>query len=179
MGIHLNTMEEVPEEKANETPSGTMGDTKCWDAAKRDDSGLRASIDAKGTNSYYYAHSGASVEPPAPKLIGKELIEVDKVRVINVEKYLFMDDKKKVKVYVEIDGIGEYKDQITCDFTKDTFDLVIKEIDGENTLRRLWVDDLHCAIEPEASKIMVKPNKIIVSLMKDVESTWYKLRKSS
>jgi len=166
-------------EASPEAPSAThMGCTKDWDANKRDDSGMRASIEAKGSNSYYYAHAGESVEPPKPILIGKELVEMDKVKVINIERYMFMDDKAKVKVYVEIEGIGEHKDNISCEFTKDTFDLVIKELDGPNTLRRLWVDDLHCAIDPDTSKIMVKPNKIIVALKKEVESTWYKLRKS-
>merc|ERR1712070_340957 len=131
-----------------------MGDTKAWDAAKRDDSGLRASIEAKGTNSYYYAHSGESVAPPVPKLIGKEYVEMDKIRVLNIEKYMFMDDGKKVKVYIEIEGIGEHKEKISCSFTKDTFDLVIKELDGPDSLRRLFVDDLHCAIDADASKIL-------------------------
>jgi len=91
-----------------------------------------------------------------------------------------MDDKKRVKVYVEMEGIGDHPSElITCDFTKDTFDLVLKELDGENSLRRLWVNDLHCAIDPEKSKITIKPDKIIISLFKEVESTWFKLRKSA
>ena len=55
---------------------------------------------------------------------------------------------------------------------------MLKNLDGDNSLRRLYVDDLHCGIDPDKSKITVKPNKIIVSLLKEVESTWYRLRKS-
>jgi len=61
-----------------------------------------------------------------PKLIGKELVDLKEVKLTNVEKYLFADDKKKVKVYVEIEGVGTFKEHIGCEFTKDTFDLVIK-----------------------------------------------------
>lgn len=166
-------------EPGESVPDGaSMGDTKHWDANKRDDSGLRTSISAKGSNSYYYAHAGESVAPPEPKLIGREMVDVDKVRVLNVDKYMFADEKKKVKVYIEIAGVGEHKDNITCDFTKDTFDLVIKGMDGENALRRLYVDDLHCAIDPDASKLLVKPDKLVIALKKEVESTWYRLRKS-
>ena len=86
-------------------------------------------------------------------------------------------------MYIEIEGIGAHgeaaEDNITCEFDKDKFDLVIKNLDGENSLRRLLVDDLHCPIEPEKSKILVKENKIVVSLLKEIESTWYRLRKSS
>jgi hypothetical protein len=31
------------------------------------------------------------------------------IKVTNIEKYLFADDKKKVKVYVEIEGVGAFK----------------------------------------------------------------------
>ena len=31
------------------------------------------------------------------------------VKVTNIEKYLFADDKKKVKVYVEMEGVGAFK----------------------------------------------------------------------
>ena len=35
------------------------------------------------------------------------------------------------------------------------------------SIRRLLVDDLHCPIDPEASKIMVKDNKVVVALFID------------
>merc|ERR1711907_381746 len=165
----------MAEEACEQEVKAPMGDTKCWDANKRSDSGMRASIEAKGSNSYYYAHAGESIAPPAPVLIGKEMVETDKVRVVNIDRYSFLDDKKKVKIYLEIEGIGASEEKVSCEFSKDTFDLVIK--DDELSLRRLWVDDLHCPIGPDKSKFTVKPNKIIVSLHKEVESTWYKLRK--
>ena len=30
-------------------------------------------------------------------------------KVTNIDKYMFADDKKRVKVYIEIEGIGEHK----------------------------------------------------------------------
>ena len=29
--------------------------------------------------------------------------------MLNVERYAFLDEKKKVKVYVELDGVGDHK----------------------------------------------------------------------
>jgi len=142
--------------------------------------------------------------------------------VTNIDKYLFADDKKRVKVYIEMEGIGEHKasllqykknfpiccccshvasafpsidwkpnetvpspdhlgsqDNIECTFDTHKFDLVIKGLEEEGSITRLLVDDLHCPIEPEKSKILVKDNKIVVSLFKEIESTWYRLRKGS
>merc|ERR1712159_718680 len=90
----------MAEEACEQEVKAPMGDTKCWDANKRSDSGMRASIEAKGSNSYYYAHAGESVEPPKPVLIGRELVDMDQVVMTNIERYLFLDEKKKVKVYV-------------------------------------------------------------------------------
>ena len=88
---------------------------------------------------------------------------------------MFLDEKKKVKIYVEIDGIGELEDKIKCDFNKDGFCLVIE--DAESAVRKLAVDNLSNEIEPEKSKVTVKPNKIVISLHKEVVKTWYSLKK--
>ena len=97
--------------------------------------------------------------------------------VTKIERYSFLDEKKKVKVYVEIEGIGALEEKISCDFGTDSFELVIA--DTESTKRCLSVDDLSRPIDPDRSKMTVKPNKIVLSLHKDTETTWYNLRKSS
>ena len=102
---------------------------------------------------------------------------VSPTRDTPIERYAFLDEKKKVKVYIEIEGIGEIESKVSCDFQKDTFNLYIH--DDESSGRRLFVDDLHCPIDPEKSKFTVKANKIIVSLHKEIESTWYRLRKGA
>ena len=76
------------------------------------------------------------------------------------------------------DHLGS-QDNIECTFDTHKFDLVIKGLEEEGSITRLLVDDLHCPIEPEKSKILVKDNKIVVSLFKEIESTWYRLRKGA
>ena len=114
-----------------------------------------------------------SLHSPVP--LGKEVVRTEQMRVTMIDRYLFMDDTKKVKVYIEIEGIGAIAGQVSCEFEREALDLVIQ--DDETSQRRLCVDDLQCPIDPAKSKITVKPNKIIVSLHKEVVSTWYKLRK--
>ena len=80
-----------------------------------------------------------------------------------------------MKVYIESEGIGALEDRINCDFFLEGFDLLIQ--DSEKAHRRLKVDELAHQIVPEKSKIMVKPNKIVVSMQKEVNSKWYHLTK--
>lgn len=112
-------------------------------------------------------------------LLAKTAVHVDNspVTVTNIERYLFLDDGKKVKVYIELEGIGQVKDKVSCEFTSDTFDLVIH--DDDSSVRSLKVDDLEHPINTYFSKFTVKSNKIIISLHKEVESPWLRLRRSA
>ena len=94
-----------------------------------------------------------------------------------IDRYAFLDEKKKVKIYIEIDGIGELQDKVSCEFEVEGFTLLIQ--DEEMAVRKLCVDDLNNPVVPEKSKFTVKPNKIIVSLHKEAERTWYKLKKGA
>ena len=79
-----------------------------------------------------------------------------------------------MKIYIELAGIGKLKDQISCNFELNSFDLLIQ--DSKDAHRRLHVDPLAQVIWPEKSKITVKPNKIIVSLHKqDANAKWRQL----
>merc|ERR1711934_415370 len=156
------------------------GDTQAWVKAKNDQSELRQSVAKKGSNSYYYAHAAtkdaAVVDCVSSPTLLKSEATVEEAKVSKpIEKYMFLDDGAKVKVYVELDEIGEIKDRVHCVFDFSEFDLTITDYRGDDY--RLLVDDLQCPIVPEKSKIMVKPNKVVVSLHKEVRSSWYKLRK--
>ena len=52
-------------------------------------------------------------------------------------------------MYVELEGIGELADKISCDFESDAFHLLIR--DDEFTERRLTVEGLNRPIDPEKS----------------------------
>jgi len=71
----------------------------------------------------------------------------------------------KVTVYVELEGVGGIsKDNVTCTFTKDTFDLQVVGLSGKNY--RLLQDNLDKDIIPGESKFLVKANKIVLKLAK-------------
>jgi len=99
------------------------------------------------------------------------------VTVTKIERYMFLDEKKKVKIYIEIEGIGALEDQISCDFGSESFKLTIQ--DQDDSIRVLNVEDLSRPIDAAKSKLTLKPNKIVISLHKDTQTTWYSLKKSS
>lgn len=71
----------------------------------------------------------------------------------------------KVTVYVPLPGVGGIpRDNITCEFTPTTFDLVVLDLGGKNY--RLVKDNLDKDIDPKKSKCIVKADKIVLKLGK-------------
>lgn len=77
--------------------------------------------------------------------------------------------KEPNNVYVYIlsgfDGIGEQKESVTCDFTKNSFDLKIHDFNGKSY--RLLKNNLDKNIIVEESKVIVKKNSIKICLRKE------------
>jgi len=75
-------------------------------------------------------------------------------------------NSKWVTVYCTsgLDGVGEVKQNVTCDFTKSTFDLKVVDLNGKSF--RLYKDNLDKDIIPEESKFSVKKNSINIKLKK-------------
>jgi calcyclin binding protein len=72
-----------------------------------------------------------------------------------------------VTLYVPLPGVGSIpnkKEQISCDFGSDSFDVTIHDLKGKNY--RLKRGNLEHDIEPEKSKYIVKADKIVVKLHK-------------
>ena len=75
-------------------------------------------------------------------------------------------DPNFVYVYIMsgVDGVGEAKERVTCDFTKRSFDLKILDFGGKNL--RLRKDNLDKDIMPEESKVIVKKNRVTIKMKK-------------
>jgi len=71
-----------------------------------------------------------------------------------------------VYVYVTsgMDGVGEAKERVSCDFKKDSFDLKIVDFGGKSY--RLVKTNLDKDIVPAESKVVVKKNSIKLVLRK-------------
>ena len=74
---------------------------------------------------------------------------------------------KFVTLYLPLPGVGsipDKKEQITCDFGTESFDVIVRDLNGKSY--RLKKDKLEHDIDPEKSKYIVKADKIVVKLMK-------------
>ena len=82
-------------------------------------------------------------------------------------------DPNFVSIYITsgVDGVGDIKDRVTCDFTKSAFDLKIMGLGSPPRNYRLLKTNLEKEISPEKSKVIVKKNQIKIKLYKVEGST--------
>lgn len=112
--------------------------------------------------------------PPAPpkpvKLPTGRPAQSPSMMYTNIERFAFDaggSTDKFVTLYMPLPGIGKIpnkKEQVTCTFDKDGFDLIVKDFNGKNY--RVKKSSLEHDIVPEESKRVVKADKIIVKLAK-------------
>lgn len=70
-----------------------------------------------------------------------------------------------VTLYLDIPSVGSIsRDNISCHFTKSSFDLIVNNLHGKNY--RLLNDNLDKDIDPDNSRYVVKKHKIVVKLAK-------------
>ena len=107
-------------------------------------SALQDNIERKGKNAYYFAHAHKATGPKwdgkiEPKLLASNsnvsnvsstasMSKLSLMAKSNITNYAFLDDGKKVKIYVNLPGVGECDtDNITIDFTERSLCLTVKD----------------------------------------------------
>ena len=75
-------------------------------------------------------------------------------------------DPNFVYVYITsgVDGVGDIKERVTCDFTARSFDLKIGDLKGKHL--RLFKNNLDKDIDPAQSKVIVKKSQIKIKMRK-------------
>ena len=149
-------------------------------------SALQDNLERKGKNAYYFAHAHKASGPawdgkPEPKLLSSHLSN-DGHRVStnssfdysksNITTYAFLDDGAKVKLYIDMENIGEKcsDDDITLDFTERSLSFAIQNYKPEPQI--LCFGKLTADIS--AATFRIKKDKAIITLTKvDPENNWY------
>ena len=175
-------------------PAETMG----LKVDNKEESELKASIKKKGQNSYYYAHNydGQNFnDENAKKFYGDGLIYggeptlvaknesrlADKKalekKAIKIQKYSFLDEDTKVKVYIEFSQFGSAicKEMIDIQFNAFSVDVRIVEADGTENI--LNIKPLYEKIETENCSWRYSEKKISITLKKWLETSWLTLTK--
>lgn len=111
--------------------------------------------------------------PPAPVKLpaaatqdGQPAITYTTIPSFGWDQDSYGTEPNHVYVYITsgLDGVGEVKDRVTCDFTSSSFDLRVLDFGGKNL--RLRKDNLDKEIVPEDSKVIVKKNRITIKMRK-------------
>lgn len=76
-----------------------------------------------------------------------------------------------LQIYVSLEGVEENK--IEAEFKPMSFDVKLHDIQGKNY--RCAIPKLHKEIVPEKCKVLVKPTRVIITLVKASKGNWQDL----
>lgn len=154
------------------------------DEISNNKSALQDNIERKGKNAYYFAHAHKSTGPKwdgkqEPKLLAKQESQHHEFKKpafdyskSNIRKYAFLDEPNAVKLYIELEGIGETcsNEDIVLEYTSTSMSLVIQNYNPNEPLCLVF-GKLTASIEDATWK--KKKDKLIVTLTKTNEGEWH------
>ena len=142
----------------------------------------------KGKNAYYYAHAGNLGKGAdkknlggAPRLLKRTESKKDdanNARVKNnITDYAWADGDKKVSIYItSLRNLGSIdEDNINLETSGKSMKLTLSDLGGEDYI--LEIPNLNGEVRKGKTKLIKEKNKLIVSLFKQEEFSWYDLRK--
>jgi len=150
-------------------------------------SALQDNLERKGKNAYYFAHSHKANGPkwdgkPEPKLLSKQESVVGHrmsqnstfdYSKSNISKYAFLDDGGKVKLYIDMENVGEKccDDDVTLDFTERSLSLeVLNAVPNQPQILRF----AKLTAEISDATFRMKKDRLIVTLTKvDKDLEWH------
>lgn len=104
---------------------------------------------------------------PTPSTSSKSSKHAAGLTFVPVESYSWDQgsfNSSTVTIYVELDGVGDVKDNVQVSFTKSSFDLTVVGLGGKNY--RLVKENLEKDIVADQSTYVVKKNKVVLKLQK-------------
>jgi hypothetical protein len=156
-------------------------------APKASQSALSDNIARKGKNAYYFAHAHKANGPAwdgkaEPKLLSRQSTAdhgltrrssgaFDYYRS-NITTYAFFDSGTKVKLYIDLVGIGEKckNEDVSLDFTDTSFCLLIQNYKPDQP-QCLSFGKLAAEITDAAFQI--KQDRVVLTLNKAKEGKWH------
>ena len=147
-------------------------------------SALQVNIETKGKNAYYFAHAHKANGPKwdgkvEPKLLAKQESQHEFKKPAfdysksNIRKYAFLDEAKAVKLYIDLEGIGEKcsDEDITLEYTSTSLNLIVRNYNPDGEPLCLVFGKLTASIDGATWK--KKKDKLILTLTKTNEGQWH------
>ncbi|QCD82922.1 calcyclin-binding protein-like [Vigna unguiculata] len=117
------------------------------------------------------ANAARAPQIPTPISTGAKVSPSPALNYSTLASFSWDQDGDKVKIYVLMEGIDENK--IESEFKSMSFDVKFHDVQGKNY--RCAISKLHKEIVPEKCKVLVKPKRAIITLVKASKGNWLDL----
>ncbi|OIV94212.1 hypothetical protein TanjilG_28151 [Lupinus angustifolius] len=117
------------------------------------------------------ASSARAPQIPAPISTGTRVTNAPALKYATLASFSWDQDSDKVKIYVSWEGVDESK--IESEFKPISFDVKFHDVQGKNY--RCAIPKLNKEIVPEKCKILVKPKRVVIILIKASKGNWLDL----
>ncbi|EXC29351.1 hypothetical protein L484_021659 [Morus notabilis] len=93
------------------------------------------------------------------------------VNYTTLSSFSWEQDNDKVKLYISLEGVDQEKMEV--EFKPMSFDIKLHDVQGKNY--RCAIPKLNKEIVPEKCKMLVKPTRVVVTLIKASKGSWLDL----
>ncbi|KAI3456007.1 hypothetical protein Pfo_012670 [Paulownia fortunei] len=90
---------------------------------------------------------------------------------VTLGSFSWDQDNDQLKIYISLEGVNQEK--VEADFKPMSFDIKFHDVQGKNY--RCAVPKLNKEIVPEKCKLIVKPKRVVVTLVKASKGNWLDL----
>ncbi|CAH1448653.1 unnamed protein product [Lactuca virosa] len=115
----------------------------------------------------------AALVAPTPTPISTNLKKASEpaLKYTTLGSFSWDQDTDKVKIYVFLEGVDQEK--VDTEFNRMSVDVKFHDVNGKNY--RCAIPKLNKEIVPEKCKVLVKPTKVIITLIKASKGNWMDL----
>ncbi|KAL5774016.1 hypothetical protein ACOSP7_011573 [Xanthoceras sorbifolium] len=110
-------------------------------------------------------------QSPTPITTAAKVPFTPAVSYVTLASFSWDQDNEKVKIYLSLEGVDQEK--IETEFKQMSFDVKFHDVQGKNY--RLTIPKLNKAIVPENCKVVIKPSRVIITLVKASKGNWLDL----
>ncbi|KAI3495465.1 hypothetical protein L1887_37806 [Cichorium endivia] len=117
-------------------------------------------------------NDAASIAPtPPPVSTNLKISSEPALKYTTLASFSWDQDTDKVKIYVFLEGVDQEK--VETEFNQMSVDVKFHDVNGKNY--RCAIPKLNKEIVPEKCKVLVKPTKVIITLIKASKGNWLDL----
>ncbi|XP_057950295.1 uncharacterized protein LOC131145184 [Malania oleifera] len=114
----------------------------------------------------------ASTTPsPTPLTTPSRVMSAPSPNYVTLGSFSWDQDTEKLKIYVSLEGVKQEK--IETLFKPMSFDVKFHDVEGKNY--RCAIPKLNKEIVPEKCRVVIKPTRVIITLLKASKGNWLDL----